>query len=279
MLALALALGSGVGWGVADFLGGLSARRLPLLVVTSVSQASGLAFVAALVLLGGEGPREAGAIGLGLSGGMAGALGLMALYRGLAVGRMGVVAPTAALSGTVPVAWGLLRGDRPSAVQLAGIALAIGGVVLAARTPDGDAGRRAATGIGLALGAALGIGVFVVFLDEAGRSDPLWGVLMVRVGAVGLLSVLLLARRPSFAMRPAEGGRLAVVGVLDNGSNLLFALAADAGGLLALISVLGSLYPVTTVLLARFVLHERLARHQAVGVSAALGGVALIAAG
>jgi drug/metabolite transporter (DMT)-like permease len=102
---------------------------------------------------------------------------------------------------------------------------------------------------------------------------------MVRVGALSLLLVALAARRPSLRMPRRDLGRLCAVGVLDNGANLTFALAADAGGLLTLTSVLGSLYPVATVLLARFVLHERLLRHQVAGVVIALTGVVLIAAG
>ena len=278
MLPLLLAFGSGMGWGSADFLGGLSARRLPLVTVSLVSQAAGLAFLGAVVAVRGEGPSDTDALLFGLAAGFVGAGGLSALYRALAIGRMSVVAPTAALSGTVPVAWGLLRGERPSAIQLVGVGIAIAGIVLAARTPDHD-GERNTKGLGLALVAAVTLGVFVVLLDEVGRSDPMWGTLMVRAGAISVLGVAFLATRPSLRMGGADAGRLGLLGMLDNGSNLLFAYAADAGGLLALTSVLGSLYPVATVLLARFVLHERLARLQTVGVAAALGGVVMNAAG
>ncbi len=278
MLPLLLAFGSGMGWGTADFLGGLSARRLPLLTVSLVSQTAGLAFLAAVVAVRGEGPSDAHALLLGLTAGLIGAGGLSALYRALAIGRMSVVAPTAALSGTVPVAWGLLRGERPSVLQLTGVVVAIAGIVLAARAPD-RAGERDTRGLGLALVAAVTLGAFVILLDEVGRSDPAWGSLMVRVGAIAVLGVAFLVRRPSLRMRGADAGRMGVIGVLDNGANLAFASAADAGGLLALTSVLGSLYPVATVLLARFVLRERLAGWQTVGVAAALAGVVLIAAG
>jgi drug/metabolite transporter (DMT)-like permease len=278
MLPLALAFGSGMSWGTADFLGGLSARRLPLITVSLVSQAAGLAFLGLVVAVRGEGPNDTDALLFGLAAGFVGAGGLSALYRALAIGRMSVVAPTAALSGTMPVAWGLLRGERPSAIQLVGVAIAIAGIVLAARTPD-HTGERDTRGLGLALVAALTLGAFVVLLDEGGRSDPTWAALMVRVGAIGVLGAAFVVTRPSMRMRGADAGRLGLLGLLDNGANLSFAFAADAGGLLALTSVLGSLYPVATVLLARFVLGERLARLQAVGVVAALAGVALIAAG
>jgi drug/metabolite transporter (DMT)-like permease len=279
MLSLVLALGSGMAWGAADFLGGLSARRVPLVVVSLLSQAAGFLFILAIILIRGDGPRETAAFWYGLAGGAMGAIGLSALYRALAIGRMSVVAPTAALSGTIPVAWGLTRGDRPEPIQLAGVAIAIAGVILAARMPEERGSRRRATGIGLALLAALTLGALVVFLDEVGRSDPLWGTLMVRVGALTLLLMAAAIRRPSIRAGGPAALRLAAVGILDNGANLAFALAAHAGGLLTLTSVLGSLYPVTTVLLARLVLHERLAPHQTIGVIAALAGVALIATG
>jgi drug/metabolite transporter (DMT)-like permease len=279
MLPLVLAFGSGMGWGSADFLAGTAARRLPLLTVSLVSQVAGFAFLLAVVLVRGEAPTETRALVLGLIAGLVGVAGLAALYRGLAIGRMSIVAPTAALSGVVPVAWGLLRGDRPSALQFVGVAIAIAGVVLASRTPDEEGGTERAAGIGLALIAAATLGVLVVLLDEAGRSDPLWGALMIRVSAIAVLLVAVAIRRPSLRMTRRDAGRLGAVGLLDNGANLSFAIAAETGGLLTLTSVLGSLYPVATVLLARFVLHERLARHQTLGVIAALTGVVLIAAG
>jgi len=279
MLPLLLATGSGIGWGTADFLGGLAARRLPLLTVSLVSQAAGAAFILALVLIRGEGPEGATASWIGLAAGAVGGLGLLALYRGLAIGPMSIVAPTAALSGVVPVAWGLLRGERPEPIQYAGIVLAVAGIVLAARTPGEEGGGPHRRGIALGLVAAITLGVFVALLDEAARSDPVWGVMMVRVGALSLMTIAVVATRPSLRMGRRDGAHLGAIGVIDNGSNLAFALAADAGGLLALTSVLASLYPVATVLLARWVLHERLARHQLAGVLAALTGLALIAAG
>ncbi|MGE5459004.1 MAG: EamA family transporter, partial [Solirubrobacterales bacterium] len=278
MLPLVLAFGAGMGWGTADFLGGLSARRLPLITLSLLSQLAGLVFVGTIVAVRGEAPTGAETLLVGLAGGLVGGGGLAALYRALAIGRMSIVAPTAALSGVVPVAWGLFRGERPTTLQLVGVAVAVAGIVLAARTAD-HTGARDTRGLGLALVAAVTLGAFVVLLDESARGDPLWASLMVRTGAISMLLVAFLVRRPSLRMRAPDAGRLAAVGVLDNAGNLAFATAADAGGLLALTSVLGSLYPVATVVLARFVLHERLTRWQTVGVVAALAGVVLIAAG
>ena len=280
MLAMVLALASSTGWGSADFLGGLATKRVPILVVAAVSQAVGLGFTLLVVLAIHRGPGDLSVLWIGAIGGLLGAAGLSALYQGLAVGRMGVVAPIAALSGLVPVLVGLVvQGDRPQAVQVAGMVLAIGGVVMASRARDEAApGRRLATGAGLALLAALLLGAMVVALDAGGDRDPVWTVFMVRVSSVALLWLVVAARRPSFETVRPNLATLVGAGVLDNLANLLFVLAA-ARGLLSLVSVLGSLYPVVTVVLARLVLDERLARWQLVGVAGALTGVALISLG
>jgi drug/metabolite transporter (DMT)-like permease len=280
MLAMVLALASSTGWGSADFLGGLATKRVPILVVAAVSQAVGLGFTLLVVLAIHRGPGDVSVLWIGAIGGLLGAAGLSALYQGLAVGRMGVVAPIAALSGLVPVLVGLVvQGDRPEAVQVAGMVLAIGGVVMASRARDeAEPGRRLATGAGLALLAALFLGAMVVALDAGGDRDPVWTVFMVRVSSVALLWLVVAARRPSFSTVRPNLTTLVGAGVLDNLANLLFVLAA-ARGLLSLVSVLGSLYPVVTVVLARLVLDERLARWQLVGVAGALCGVALISIG
>ncbi|MGH2631673.1 MAG: EamA family transporter [Actinomycetota bacterium] len=282
MVPLGLALASGLTWGSADFVGGLMSRRLPTAVVMVVSQGTGLILTAGLVIALGEPRPEARFLVAGALGGLAGAIGLASLYRGLAVGRMSIVAPVAALSGVVPVVVGFLQGERPAALQLVGMVVAGAGVLLAVRSsePAGtttDGGRT--RGVGLALLAALFLGLFVTSLDTAGEASPLWASLMIRVVSVPLFIVaaVVTARNARHPTVP-EAGILAGVGALDNGANVMFALAAREG-LLTLVSVLGSLYPVTTVLLARWFLHERLARWQVAGVAAAFVGVALIAAG
>jgi drug/metabolite transporter (DMT)-like permease len=173
----------------------------------------------------------------------------------------------------------LIRGDRPSGLQLAGIVVAIVGVVLASRTPKGHGERVTTRAIALAVIAAISLGVLVVLLDEGGRIDAAWTTAMIRVSALSLLALAVLVRRPSFSMRRVELGTLVVVGLLDTGANLVFALASSTGQLLSVVAVLAALYPVTTVLLARGVLHERLARLQVAGVVAAFVGVAFLALG
>jgi drug/metabolite transporter (DMT)-like permease len=278
MFGIALALMAAASWGTADFLGGLSTRRLPILTVSVVSQAAGLVFTAVLVLSLGEPAPGGRVVWLALAAGAMGAVGLAALYSGLALGPMGVVAPLAALSGVVPVAVGLLGGDRPSAIQLVGVVLALAGVVFAARHRDPSGTRIGVRAVILALTAAAALGLLLVLLEAAGRDSAVWTVFTVRVGALTLLAIAVAARRPSWRMDGRQTSTLAGIGVLDNGANLLFVLAAQRG-LLSLIAVLASLYPVSTVLLARAVLGERLSRIQVVGVTMALAGVAAIAVG
>lgn len=282
MFPFGLALLSGFTWGSADFVGGLMSKRLPTATVMVVSQTAGLVLTAGLVIALGEPRPETRFLVYGGLGGIAGAIGLASLYKGLAVGRMSIVAPTAALSGAVPVIVGFIQGERPTTVQLAGMAIAGAGVLLAVRTPEplGSSPTGSGTrGIGFALVAAFFLGLFVTSLDAAGAASPLWASLMIRSVSVPLfvLAAVVTARH---ARRPTgrEAGILAGVGALDNAANVMFAVAAREG-LLTLVSVLGSLYPVATVLLARWFLHERLARWQVVGVAAAFAGVAMIAAG
>jgi drug/metabolite transporter (DMT)-like permease len=278
MLAVLLALGAAGGWGGADFLGGNETRRLPVLTVSLVSQAVGFAFVLGLVVSSWNGLPDARTVTLGLAAGLLGAVGLAALYSALAIGPMAVVAPMVSLSVIVPVAAGLMSGERPAALQMAGVAAAIGGVTLAARHRDETGGRVSARAIALAAVAAVSLGLLAVFLSRAGATDVFWSVLMVRIGSLTLLGAAALVRRPSFVTSTRQRLTLASVGVLDSGSNLLFVLASQRG-LLSLVAVVASLYPVVTVLLARGVLGERLSRIQAAGVALSLAGIALIAAG
>ena len=276
MAAVALALASSISWGFADFLGGLQARKRALLTVLVVSQTAGLAGIALAVAIRGEGLPDPGAwMAWAAGASLLGIAGLAAFYRGLAIGAMGVVAPISSAAAVVPLTVGLATGDRPSTLQAAGIALALAGVVLASR--EGPT-RATATGAGLAIVAALGFGCFFVGIDRASDTDVLWTILVARVAAVSALACVALAARPDIPRRPAALGILALVGLLDVSANLLFA-AASTKGLVSVVGVLSSLYPVVTVVLARVVLHERLHPIQRVGAIGALAGAALITAG
>jgi drug/metabolite transporter (DMT)-like permease len=280
MEAAVLALLGALSWGTGDFFGGLASRRAHVLTVLVLSQAVGLAGVAAWAVASGDSPPGLGDIVPAVGAGAAGAAGLAALYRGMAIGAMGIVAPISALSPAVPLAVDLVRGDAPAAVQWAGIATALTGVVLLAREPGGTRTRGAglAAGVSLALVAALGFGLFVVGLDAASDGGATWAVVVARTSStlVALCAVLLVSvpLRPPGGLLPA----IAAVGVFDTTANALVAVATTYGSA-GIVAVLSALYPLTTILLARVFLSERLDRPRRVGGALALAGAALVAIG
>jgi drug/metabolite transporter (DMT)-like permease len=270
---------SSLSWGVGDFLGGLQSRRRSLLVVLVVTQTVGLLLAVAIVAVRGQGPPAGAAwVGWAVGGGLAGVVGIGTFYRGLATGNMGVVAPISSAAAVVPLVVAVASGERPHALQWTGIVVAICGVVLASREDDEAGGARVAAGAGLAVVAALGFGLFFVGLERASKADAVWAILVARMASTGTLWAIALARRTALPRHPAELRSLLPVGVLDTGANLMFALATTQG-LLSVVAVLGSVYPVVTVLLAHLVLHERLLLVQRIGALGALAGAALISAG
>jgi len=275
-----LALLGALSWGTGDFFGGLASRRAHVLTVLVLSQAVGLAGVAAWAVASGDSPPGLADIVPAVGAGAAGAAGLAALYRGMAIGAMGIVAPISALSPGVPLAVDLVRGDAPAAVQWAGIATALTGVVLLAREPGGTTtrGTGLAAGVSLALVAALGFGLFVVGLDAASDGGATWAVVVARTSStlVALCAMLLVSvpLRPPGGLLPA----IAAVGVFDTTANALVAVATTYGSA-GIVAVLSALYPLTTILLARVVLSERLDRPRRVGGALALAGAALVAIG
>jgi uncharacterized membrane protein len=278
--AIALALTASLTWGFADFVAGIKSRALPVLAVMAVSQVAGLSVIAVVVAIRGEGPPGGDFAFYAALSAVAGLTGLAAFYRGLAVGAMAVVAPIAGLSAVIPVVYGLARGEHPSALQAAGMALAIAGVVLASReeAPPGEGGSRTAAGVWLALGAAAGFGSFFVLMSRASEASVPWAMLVNRITGVVLLGLVCAAVRPRFPRSRADVSTLFGVGVLDMSANGLFGLATHKG-LVSVVSVLSSLYPVVVMGLAHFVLGERVRRTQNVGAIGALAGVALVVAG
>ncbi|HWX10042.1 MAG TPA: DMT family transporter [Gaiellaceae bacterium] len=279
MTAVLLALTASLTWGFGDFGAGIASRRLPVPLVIAATQVAGLTFVAILVAIVRPDLPSAAQLGYGAIGGALGLCGLVAFYRGLAIGAMGIVGPLAATGAVVPLAYGLARGERPSTVQLLGVALAIVGVIAAAveRHPTQVRGRIGA-GVGLALFAAACFGTTLTFLSKASAGGALWATLSMRAVTVPLIvTAVLILRVPGAGLR-ASLWLLIGVGITDTGATVLFGFATTRG-LLSVVSVLASLYPVVLVALARFLIHERIARHQLAGVAIALAGVALISAG
>jgi drug/metabolite transporter (DMT)-like permease len=287
-VAAAVALLSAVLWGTADFLGGTVARRLPVASVLGVSQLVALLGLVPLAAVLGafDEPRAyvLPAVGAGLTGMVA----LAAFYRALATGTMGVVAPIAALGVVVPIGIGLLDGERPSAVQLIGMAVAVLGVVLASGPELSGRGRGGGVPLLLAGIAAVGFGTVLVLVAEAsGGEDGSTGavvmtLLTMRLASVLFLTAVLLAvlrrRGPELGVRRADLPVILAIGVFDVGANGAFALASQSD-LVSVTAVLASLYPVVTVLLARRIHAERLVGVQVGGITLALTGVVLLAAG
>jgi drug/metabolite transporter (DMT)-like permease len=276
--AIALALSSSVVWGCADFMGGLFTRRLPLASVTVISQAAGFAVL--LVWLAGSGfGLDGRAFGLGCLAGIGGATGLAAFYRALSVGTMSIVSPVTACGALVPFVLALATGESPSTLVIAGAIVALAGAVLASvdEHRSAEPGRR--RGVLLAIVAAIALGLFVYFLGLAGRDGSTLSALVgARVGSLTLLLAACVVTRASLRIDRGSLPGVAGLGIMDTTANGLFVLAS-ARGFLSIVSVLGSLYPVVTVLAAHVVLGERLSRVQLGGVALALAGVAVVASG
>jgi drug/metabolite transporter (DMT)-like permease len=274
--AVVLALGASLTWGLADFYGPLKGRTLGALRVLFYVQLSGLITIGVAVAVRGRGPESWTAL-LAVPAAISGTLGLYAYYRGVAVGAISIVAPIAGISAVVPVVVGIASGDRPSIWQVGGMACALAGVFLASREP-GRGTSRVAAGVGLALLAALGFGGYFPPMHAAGNADFWWASLLFRTTSTLVILSVIAIRRPSLSIERRHLPPLALIGIGDMLGNLLFA-AASTTGLVSVTSVLASLYPIVTVIMARLVVHERVARSQEGGIALTLAGVALISAG
>ena len=279
-MAATLALVSALCDGVSDFSGGLAARRVPAVAVVLVSNALSLVMAALAVALLPGSLYSAVDIAWGLAAGAVGLLGVVLLYSGLAVGPMSVVAPlTAVLSAVVPVVVGVARGERPGALALVGVVIAIPAMVLIGREPSGGSGGRLTRGaLVSALSAGVSFGGFYVLLAQTGPSGGAWPLVGQRAASVViLLGVTAVVAARGGAVSPRGVLRLSVIaGITDFAANLAY-IEATHRGLLALVAVISSLYPASTLLLARGVLKERVGPHKAVGLVLAAVAVALIA--
>jgi drug/metabolite transporter (DMT)-like permease len=278
LFAFAISLASAFSWGVSDFLGGLTSRRLPVLGVLAISQPAGLVLIALMILIFGADPISADKFAIAGVAGAASLGGLWAFYAAMAMGTVSVVAPIASLGVVVPVAVGLARGDSPAAIQLIGLVPAIAGVVILSYEEHPEHAGVARRALVLAILAGLGFGIFFTGLDIASPDRPGWAVLAVRVGGVAVVAMALLITRPRLAAVSGSIAVLLTIGFFDVLANALFAVASTKG-VLPVVAVGGSMYPAFTIALAHGVLGERLARIQWAGVALALLGVALIAAG
>ena len=287
MLAVGLGLLVAATYGAGDFFGGLASRRRTATMVVLWSQGAGLVGLAVLGPFRGGSP-SAGDLGLGGAAGLVGLSGVLLLYRGLAVGRMAVVAPVTAVGAAcVPLVAGVLGGEGLPATRVVGAVLALGGVALlsggsravvaAAERGEAGTGRVGpAAELALALGAGVAFGIVFVLLAGVGDDAGLWPVLVQRSASV---PTLLVAATVAGVPRRASLDDLRLIvpaGLCDAGANALFVVAARTGAL-SVVGVVSSLYPAATVLLAAVVLKEHVARSQGIGLLLAAAGVVLLA--
>ncbi|HLB61619.1 MAG TPA: EamA family transporter [Actinomycetota bacterium] len=266
-------------WGAADFLGGLSAASWRAMRAGAVAQAVGVAVLLPVLPFLETDRLTAADIGWGAGAGVGGALGITLLYRALATGPMNVAAPTTAVVGAaVPVAAGLALGERPGGLALLGVVLAIAAVGMIGSSPTGLSeevqGWRV---VPMAALAGVGLGLTGVAFAQTSESAGIWPAFAAKLSAALLLAVAILASRGGTDANARRGLGLSLsAGVVDVVATALFLVALQRGSLV-LVSVIASLYPATTVVLARFALRETIGRVQGMGLALAAVAVALIA--
>lgn len=278
-MAVLLALFSSLLWGSADFEGGRLAKKFPAIAVTGLSQGIGLIVGLAIVLISGEWRIPAfgdhGYFFPAVIAGVAGYLGLVALYAGLATGRMGVVSPISSLCAILPVTVALLTGEHVPLGKGIGIAIALVGAFCASG-PEVSQGLPIRPVL-LAFSAAVGFGTALTFMARGSESSALMTMVMMRVTTLSISITIALRCRSIGGFTRKEFPRLIFIGVADFSANVFLGVASTHG-LVSIVMVVGSLFPITTAVLAYKILHERLHRVQYVGIALAVMGVALISA-
>ncbi|HEY2794800.1 MAG TPA: EamA family transporter [Micromonosporaceae bacterium] len=275
MLSILLAALSAGVWGTGDFSGGKASQKADPFAVTLISQVFGLPILLLCLLVFSDGFPGAGVLGRGAIAGAAGFIGIVLLYRGLSRGVMAIFAPVSAVTAAVvPMIVGLVTEGRPGTIPLIGACCAIAAIGLVSIT--GSGGKVTPGLIGLALASGTMFGIFFAVLGKSGEHTGMWPLLGVRIGSVGLGVIAALARRTHLRLTGTPLRWTAVAGVFDIVANALFLLAA-AHGELTLVAPIASLYPVSTVLLALGVDHERVRPVQLAGLGLAATALVLVA--
>jgi drug/metabolite transporter (DMT)-like permease len=274
-LAFTYGLASAAIWGAGDFSGGVASKRNNVHSVIILSQLIGGALLIALAFLLQESIPSLDILLFGGVAGISGAVGLVALYSGLAKGRMGVVAPLAAVVTAVfPVVVGIVNEGLPSALQILGFGIAV--VAVWFLSGAGTVVSIQARELCLPVAAGVGFGLFFIFIDRVSSNAILWPLIAARIASIGLLSIFMALRRRGRIPAANQFLIIALAGIFDTGGNAFFALATRVGRL-DISAVLSSMYPAATVFLAYFILKERLARQQWVGVISVFVALILIA--
>ncbi len=273
--AVVFGITSAFTWGAADFCGGLATKRTDIVQVLFVSQ-----FFGALLLVASLGIWQEPFPGYkdmlwGAAGGACGCIGITAFYIGLANGRMGIVAPLAAvITAGLPVLVGVFLEGLPPAVKYMGFGLGLASIWMLSRSSDDSEVRLKE--LGLPMLAGLCFGGFFVFLDQAADRSLIWPLIAARTTSLSIVMLASMVMQRRLLPAREKIPLIAITGLLDTGGNLFYMLAARAGRL-DIAAVLSSLYPAATVILARMILKELINRWQLVGIIAAMGAVVLIA--
>lgn len=279
-MASILALFSSVLWGSADYLAGNLSKKFKPIAVTGASQAFGLLIGVILVLVSGSyiapNLNWDGYFLPALGAGIAGFLGLVSFYSGLSTGRMGVVSPISTLSAVIPLTFAFLSGERPTSIQILGMAVAVIGAFCASG-PDIVKGLPVKPLL-YGLGAALGFGIALALMAQGSKTSSLLTMTSMRVASVSFCILLAIKFRSVGGFRKSNLFILAVIGTTDFAANLLLGVATTKG-LISVAMVFGSLFPIVTALLAFKFLHERLHQVQYFGIFLAVTGVSLISIG
>lgn len=274
LLGTIYGLASAFSWGTGDFGGGMASKRSSVYSVVIGSQVIGFVLLVLLALLFGEPFPALSSVRWALLAGLFGSIGIVALYQGLASGRMGVVAPVSALTaGIVPVTVSIATEGLPSFTRLAGFAIALVAVWLVSKTED--VGRIALRELTLPVTAGLAIGAFFVFINLVATDSVFAPLAFARTASLALLFGIALLRRVPLLPAPASWGFVLLSGVFDTGGNVFFVLSAQVGRL-DVAAIVSSLYPAVTVILAWRVLQERLGVEQWVGVALSVVAIVLI---
>jgi drug/metabolite transporter (DMT)-like permease len=277
VLAVLLALSASLMWGVADYAGGLLTRSREVFSIVLVSQLAGLVVIACVVAGRGVGWPGTEAMLPAALAGVLGAFTIVVFYLALSYGPVSIVAPIMAASAGIPVVYGLATGERPSALQLAGLALTLAGVILVSLT-TGDGHARGRRGIAFGILAALLLGVLLVIFARAADADAYWAPLVLRAGSITTTIVIVLVRQVHIRVERRLLLLIASIGALDMLANLAYGVATTLQ-LLAITAVLSSLFPFVTVVLAHVHLGERVTRVQRAGSVLMMAGVLAVAAG
>ncbi len=275
LLAVFFGLGSAFTWGAGDFSGGFASKRGNVLSVIVISQLVGLGFLLLLSLIIPENTPSFHSLAWGAAGGVFGATGLVALYTALASGRMSIVAPlSAVMTALVPIGFSFFLEGLPRSIQLVGMAIALASVWILSARKNGSALVKKE--LVLSLAAGVGFGLFFVCIDQASETAIIRPLIAARVASVSLFGCIVLKRGSISNVQKIQIPYIVLAGVLDASGNALFAMAASLGRL-DISSVLASLYPASTVLLAGLFLKERLQFQQWIGVITAVLALILIA--